>query len=175
MSKEPTAQQVDSVCLSYRHDFGLLDEDDKNKLRFQAKEWLIAWQKEGLDLPVKPWAFLEEGKEFRASFDDLFPGSRITCDLEWEHDDGNRVVRMVKKHFIPCFITVGMEIFTEFSGTHEIRAERTFLTLDDYCVQVVYLTEMSHGSAEELDDAVKYLQDDGWTLASETVFIWDEE
>lgn len=42
---EPTADQVDSACLSYRHDFGLLSEKDQDRLRFEAKEWLLAWRK----------------------------------------------------------------------------------------------------------------------------------
>jgi len=43
-----TPQQIDSACLSYRHDFGLMPEEDRNRLRFQAREWLIAWLKEGV-------------------------------------------------------------------------------------------------------------------------------
>jgi len=33
---------IDNVCLSYRHDFGLLSEDEKNKVRFECKEWMRA-------------------------------------------------------------------------------------------------------------------------------------
>lgn len=36
---------LDSVCLSFRHDFGILSEEERNKIRFQAKEWLLAWRK----------------------------------------------------------------------------------------------------------------------------------
>jgi len=43
-----TEEQVDSACLSYRHDFGLLPEGDRNQLRFEAREWLHAWLKEGI-------------------------------------------------------------------------------------------------------------------------------
>lgn len=42
---EPTKAEIDSVCFSYRHDFGLLDEDDKELTRWMAKEWLHAWRK----------------------------------------------------------------------------------------------------------------------------------
>ena len=42
----PTDAQINSACLSYRHDFGLRDKRDQDNLRFQANEWLIAWQKE---------------------------------------------------------------------------------------------------------------------------------
>lgn len=31
---------IDDVCLSYRHDFGLMNEEDKEKIRFQCKEWM---------------------------------------------------------------------------------------------------------------------------------------
>ena len=50
---EPTPQQVNSACLSYDHSFGLMDEDQKERLRNQAKKWLHAWKKE-LDLSEHP-------------------------------------------------------------------------------------------------------------------------
>lgn len=31
---------IDNICLSYRHDFGLMAEQDKQKLRFECKEWM---------------------------------------------------------------------------------------------------------------------------------------
>ena len=37
-----TEAQLASACLSYRHDFGLLDADARSKLMFQAKEWARA-------------------------------------------------------------------------------------------------------------------------------------
>jgi len=46
LPSEITEAQINSACLSYRHDFGLLDEHDKERLRFVAKEWLHAWRKE---------------------------------------------------------------------------------------------------------------------------------
>jgi len=33
---------IDNVCLSYRQDFGLLSEDEQNKVRFECKEWMRA-------------------------------------------------------------------------------------------------------------------------------------
>ena len=33
---------IDNVCLSYRHDFGLMAEQDKQILRFECKEWMRA-------------------------------------------------------------------------------------------------------------------------------------
>lgn len=44
----PTPAQIDSACLSYRHDFGLLSGAERATLRSEALQWLIAWQKEGL-------------------------------------------------------------------------------------------------------------------------------
>ena len=35
---------VDSICLTYRHDFGLLREEEKNKVRFECREWLHAFE-----------------------------------------------------------------------------------------------------------------------------------
>jgi len=34
--------------MSFRHDYGLLPEAERVKLRFEAREWLIAWLKEGI-------------------------------------------------------------------------------------------------------------------------------
>lgn len=36
---------LNSVCLSYRHDFGLLTPEEQSSIRFQATEWLTAWRK----------------------------------------------------------------------------------------------------------------------------------
>ena len=33
---------IENVCFSYRHDFGLLKEDDKKKSIFECKEWMRA-------------------------------------------------------------------------------------------------------------------------------------
>jgi hypothetical protein len=44
---EPTDAQINSACLSFRHDYGLLDDHDRERLGFVAVEWLRAWQKEG--------------------------------------------------------------------------------------------------------------------------------
>jgi hypothetical protein len=43
----PTAAQIASACLSYRHDFGLLDDEQRKTVKHAAVEWLRAWQKEG--------------------------------------------------------------------------------------------------------------------------------
>lgn len=34
-----TDEQIASVCLSYRHDFGLLEDGDRHRLMFTAREW----------------------------------------------------------------------------------------------------------------------------------------
>ena len=33
---------ITNVCLSYRHDYGLLSNNDRNILRFECKEWMRA-------------------------------------------------------------------------------------------------------------------------------------
>jgi len=33
---------IDNVCLSYRHDFILMAEQDRQRLRFECKEWMRA-------------------------------------------------------------------------------------------------------------------------------------
>ncbi len=33
---------IDNCCISYRHDFGLLDKESQDKLRFECKEWMRA-------------------------------------------------------------------------------------------------------------------------------------
>lgn len=42
----PNDAQVASACMSYRHDFGLLDAKERAALMWQAREWLHAWRKE---------------------------------------------------------------------------------------------------------------------------------
>jgi hypothetical protein len=31
---------IDNLCLSFRHDFGLLNDEEQQKVRFECKEWL---------------------------------------------------------------------------------------------------------------------------------------
>ena len=42
----PTAAQTASACMSYRHDFGLLEPKERAMEMFLAKEWLRAWMRE---------------------------------------------------------------------------------------------------------------------------------
>lgn len=48
---EPTDAQTASACMSYRHDFELLDAEERLMMMFKAKEWLRAWMWE---LPKTP-------------------------------------------------------------------------------------------------------------------------
>jgi hypothetical protein len=34
-----TDADIDSACLSYRHDFGLLSKPEKDRVRFECREW----------------------------------------------------------------------------------------------------------------------------------------
>lgn len=51
---KPTDAQVASACMSYRHDFGLMDVEQRERLMFTAREWLHAWQKEIAALDPQP-------------------------------------------------------------------------------------------------------------------------
>jgi hypothetical protein len=42
---EFTSEQIDDVCLSFRHDFGLLPKLEAEKLRIEFKEWMRALSK----------------------------------------------------------------------------------------------------------------------------------
>ena len=35
---------IDNMCISYRHDFGLMNKEQQDKLRFECKEWLRAYE-----------------------------------------------------------------------------------------------------------------------------------
>lgn len=48
---QPTDAQCRSACYSFRHDFGLLSEEEQRRTVFEAKEWLRAWMYE---LPKTP-------------------------------------------------------------------------------------------------------------------------
>lgn len=42
LEDRPAVVDIDSVCLSYRHDFPLLSEDQKQRLRGECKDWIRA-------------------------------------------------------------------------------------------------------------------------------------
>ena len=41
---QDNSKLVDNMCMSYRHNFGLMAEQDKQELRFECKEWLRAYE-----------------------------------------------------------------------------------------------------------------------------------
>lgn len=45
LSAEPTRAQVFDACLSYRHDFGIMDKEKAMSLQYEAMEWLRCWRK----------------------------------------------------------------------------------------------------------------------------------
>lgn len=42
---EPTGTQIADACLNYRHDFGLMSVEERQRLANEAKWWLDAWRK----------------------------------------------------------------------------------------------------------------------------------
>ena len=44
---EPTEQQINSACLSYDHSFWMMTAEGQESLRWEARQWLRAWRKEG--------------------------------------------------------------------------------------------------------------------------------
>ena len=46
MNTKPTAQQIESICLSYRHDFGLMSDEEKLSVIEEANRWWAAISKE---------------------------------------------------------------------------------------------------------------------------------
>jgi hypothetical protein len=46
LTLEPTDDTLASACISYRHDFGLLNENERKTVMWQAKEWWRAVAKE---------------------------------------------------------------------------------------------------------------------------------
>ena len=42
---EPKLSPVDSACMYFRHDYGLMDEEGQAQLRRDAEEWRYAFQK----------------------------------------------------------------------------------------------------------------------------------
>lgn len=42
IKSDPTDHFYENVCLSYRHDFGLLSQEEKEKLMYECKEWFRA-------------------------------------------------------------------------------------------------------------------------------------
>ena len=47
-TKEDKEALINSACLSYRHDFGLLNDTERHKTIMEAKYWLEAFEKAGI-------------------------------------------------------------------------------------------------------------------------------
>ena len=43
MYREPTIEEINQACLNYRHDFGVLGDEEKIRIAQEAKRWLVAW------------------------------------------------------------------------------------------------------------------------------------
>jgi hypothetical protein len=48
--KNETLEAVNSACMYFQHDFGLLSDAEQEKMRYLAKEWFHAWEKVEQDL-----------------------------------------------------------------------------------------------------------------------------
>lgn len=62
---------IENVCLSYRHDFGLMAEQDKQRIRFECKEWMRAIENNYEWAKAK--AATEPEYEYEMFFDDDGP------------------------------------------------------------------------------------------------------
>ena len=60
---EPTETETNDACMWYRHDFGLLQGQQRAMVQFQAKEWLRAWHKATGGLDVVRTNKAQTGKE----------------------------------------------------------------------------------------------------------------
>jgi len=45
LNREPTEAEIIYACIYYNHEFSMLSDEIKNKLRREAKEWFNAWKK----------------------------------------------------------------------------------------------------------------------------------
>lgn len=45
-------KSIDDACLSYNHEFGLMDEANKERLRREAREWIRALHLEDHDIEI---------------------------------------------------------------------------------------------------------------------------
>lgn len=43
--RNPTPKEIEEACLNYRHDYGILEQEEQEKIQFEAQEWLQAWLK----------------------------------------------------------------------------------------------------------------------------------
>ena len=45
LKRPPSGKEIDSACMYMRHDYGLMSLMERDKLRYEATEWLKAWAK----------------------------------------------------------------------------------------------------------------------------------
>ena len=45
LKRQPSGKEIDSACMYMRHDYGLMSLVDRDRLRYEATEWLKAWSK----------------------------------------------------------------------------------------------------------------------------------
>ena len=44
--RQPTDSEIHSACMSYRHDYGIMEPTEQKTLFQEAKLWYEAWRKE---------------------------------------------------------------------------------------------------------------------------------
>ena len=45
LARKPSREEIDSACMYFRHDYGLMGPIERDNLRFMASEWLYSWRK----------------------------------------------------------------------------------------------------------------------------------
>jgi len=106
--REPTDAQVNDACMWYRHDFGLLDDEEKKHVRFQARGWFRAWGKalsngdDAAALLRTPRGEGEVWRDFLAALDDLETAANL-----WVEPDGPTAadverLRQTRQRVIAC-------------------------------------------------------------------------
>ena len=96
LAPEPTLAELNSVCMSYRHDFGLMSEDEQESLRFSAEEWLRAWRKEDRFVAPQaqshaaPSADAQDARRYRWLRDWLERNGQLVC-IECQPSKGEKV------------------------------------------------------------------------------------
>ena len=66
---------MENNCLSYRHDFGLMSDEERSALRFEYREWIRAMYNNGLiDKILSLFTFTDdEIEEIISEVDDMHP------------------------------------------------------------------------------------------------------
>lgn len=95
--------------------------------------------------------------------------SIVNCLIEWEHNDGKRILCLEKRYKLPSWLHVGTHIESDIFGGNQ-KVESSCVNLER-CEQRVYLTECHHQSPEEMEDFVAMLLRHGWTIEMEDSFV----